>query len=276
MASIDPKKHAPSLLPSGKKWELVWNDEFDGNTLDRSKWGFRLHLMQQRHETLTEEGVSFADSCIYLNLVKKDGQFYSPHLQTGQNFLDRPGGSMCFDENAVKPKFAWPIAKFEEPKFLHKYGYYECRCKLQTQPGWWSAFWLQSPIIGCTPDPVFSGVEVDIMENFSRDGIISHNNHWSGYGDDHLCVGSGDRKLEDTADGFHVFGLDWSRDGYVYYVDGKESWRVDGPVSDREQFILISTECQGYRSGNEPRADLKEAVLPDAFIVDYVRVYDEV
>jgi beta-glucanase (GH16 family) len=114
------------------------------------------------------------------------------------------------------------------------------------------------------------------MENFTRDNIIHHNNHWNGYGADHQSCGSGPKKLEDTPDGFHVFGLDWSPNGYVYYVDGKESWRVDGPVSDREQFILISTECMGYREGNQPNEVLKKAVLPDYFIVDYVRVYDEV
>ena len=25
---------------------------------------------------------------------------------------------------------------------MHRYGYYECRCRLQQMPGWWSAFWM--------------------------------------------------------------------------------------------------------------------------------------
>ena len=29
--------HEPSLLPPGD-WTLVWNDEFDGDELDRTKW----------------------------------------------------------------------------------------------------------------------------------------------------------------------------------------------------------------------------------------------
>ena len=28
--------HAPSLLPKGKKWNLIWHDEFDGTELDLS------------------------------------------------------------------------------------------------------------------------------------------------------------------------------------------------------------------------------------------------
>jgi len=263
-------KHVESLLPKNKKWQLVWNDEFDGDTLDRSKWDYRLHLMQQRHATFAEDGAEFdGKSNLLLKLYEKDAHFYSPHLQTGQNYLDRPG-----EKNYGK--FRWPIAKFKTPEFMHKYGYYECRCKLPTQPGWWAAFWLQSPIIGSTLDPALSGVEVDIMENFTRDGVVSHNNHWNGYGTDHRHAGSGNRKIQDSPDGFHVFGLDWSPSGYVFYVDGQESWRCAGPISNTEQFILISTECMGYRDGDTPSAELKKAILPDYFVVDYVRVFDEV
>jgi len=260
-------KHAKSLLPPGKKWKLIWHDEFDGDTLDRTKWDYRLCLCQQRHKTFSEDGAELdGKGNLLLKLYEKNGHFYSPHLQTGMNFMDRPGEKFC--------KFTWPIAKIEKPKFVHKYGYYEIRCKLQAQPGWWSAFWLQSPTIGSSLDPARAGVELDIMENFTRDGVCSHNVHWNGYGPNHQGAGSGPRKV--SPEDFHVFGMDWSRDGYTFYNDGKESWHLDGPVSATEQFILVSTECMGYRSGNKPHKDLKKAVLPDYFIVDYVRVFDEV
>ncbi|MEK6796388.1 MAG: glycoside hydrolase family 16 protein [Spirochaetota bacterium] len=262
-------KHVESLLPKGKKWKLVWHDEFEGPTLDESKWSYRLHLMHKRHETFSDGGVIFdGKSNILLPLIKDGDNFRSPHLQTGANFMDMP------EEAYGKSMYKWPIGKFQEQKFLHKYGYYECRCKLQTEPGWWSAFWLQSPIIGAAPDANFSGVEVDIMENFARDGIVYHNNHWDGYGADHKQAASGKRSLTETPDGFHVFGLDWSPDGYTYYIDGEKSWFVEGPVSDREQFVLISTECNGYRNSDSPSDELKQAKLPDYFIVDHVRVFD--
>lgn len=275
-------EHVKSLLPAGKKWKLVWNDEFDGTELDMTKWSFRYHILQKRQMCLTDEAATLdGKGNLVLSLLEKDGHYYCSQLQTGENYMDRPGEK--FEENG----FAWPIDKFSEPKFLHKYGYYEIRCKLQTQEGWWSAFWLQSPTIGCCPDPEVAGVEVDIMESFRRDNTVSHNNHWSGYGPDHKCAGSGDIKLEDTPDGYHTFGLEWTPEEYIYYIDGKESWRCSEAVSQREQFILVSTECMGYRwldvltgeileSSTKPAEILKKAVLPDAFIVDYVRVYDEV
>ena len=269
-------KPLPSHLPTGKQWKLVWNDEFDGAHLDRTKWDYRLHIMQTRHETWTERGVTLdGRGHLLFRLYEKDGNYYSSQLQTGANFMDRPSGTR------PAQGLRWPIAKLESPKFLHKYGYYETRCMLPKQPGWWAAFWLQSPIIGSSLDPKLSGVEIDIMENFQRDGGVRHAAIWNGYGSNGMGrstkdpVTKLDRPQPALKDGFHTFGVDWSRDGYVYYVDGKETWRFNEVVSDREQFILIGTECKGYRKGG-PDLELKQAVTPDYFIVDYVRVFNEV
>jgi len=259
-----------SQLPAGKKWKLIWHDEFDGTNLDTNKWDYRLHLMQIRHATWTNEGAELdGKGNLLLKLYEKDGNFFSSQLQTGRNYMDRPG------DQYGKSKFIWPIAEIEPPKFTHTYGYYEIRCKLPTQQGWWAAFWLQSPEIGSTLNPAESGVEIDIMENFTRDGIISHNIHWNGYGKNQKSASSGERHLQSSDDGFHRFGLHWSPRGYVFYVDGKVSWEIDGPVSHREQFILLSTECNGYRYGG-PAPELRKAVLPDYFMVDYIRVFDEI
>lgn len=269
-------KPVPSNLPPGKQWKLAWSDEFDGTTLDRTKWDYRLHIMQTRNETWTDQGVTLdGRGHALFKLYEKDGNFYSSQLQTGANFMDQPPAGK------YSKRLTWPIGKLQPPKFLHKYGYYETRCMLPKQPGWWAAFWLQSPIIGSSLDPKLSGVEIDIMENFQRDGGVRHAAIWNGYG----ANGTGrstkdpttklDRPQPALKEGFHTFGVDWSRDGYVYYVDGKETWRFNEVVSDREQFILIGTECKGYRTGG-PDPELKQAVLPDYFIVDYVRVFDEV
>ena len=268
-------KHVKSLLPEpprGKKWRMVWNDEFDGPSLDANKWSHRLHLLQKRHDTFTDEGLTFADSCVRFNLVEKDGHFYSQHLQTGENYMDRPGKICCFAADK-SPKFVWPIAKISAPKFERKYGYFECRCKTQEKPGWWSAFWLQSPVQGQSLDPATAGTEVDIMESFERDGITQHVVHWGGCGDDHRSAASPKISIGDSRDGFHFYGCLWTSRGYRFFIDGKETWRTNAAVSRRPQFILLSTECMGYRRGDEPDARLKSAV-PDAFVVDFVRVYE--
>ena len=52
--------HEPSYLPEGE-WKLIWSDEFDGNKLDTSKWGFRKYYWGKKSPTFTEEGVSVSD-----------------------------------------------------------------------------------------------------------------------------------------------------------------------------------------------------------------------
>ena len=49
-----------------------------------------------------------------------------------------------------------------------------------------------------------------------------------------------------------------------------------GPVSETEQFILISTECHGYREKGKYDPLLDKAVLPDYFEIDHVRVFDRI
>ena len=78
----------PSLLPKGKKFKLVWHDEFDGTKLDESKWSYRTNFWGRRaHWFATPDDgcVEVADGKLRLKLKKlPDGQFVSPQLQTGE------------------------------------------------------------------------------------------------------------------------------------------------------------------------------------------------
>lgn len=266
--------HEASFLPEGN-WKLAWADEFDGTELDRSKWDYRLHMMGKRHRTWCDDGVVLdGNSNAVFKIYEKDGEVYSSQLQTGYNFMDAPVEKK---EDCWGGSLIWPIGNFKKPMFLHKYGYYECRCRLQKMPGWWSAFWVQSPSIGCDPDPEFAGIENDIMESFEPGKIIQHSNHYSGYGDDHKCAWDG-KGLDLDKEVFHTFGMLWDENGYIFYVDGKEDGRVPAPVSRRPEFILISTEVKGYRTqlrGPEPEA-FEAARAGDTFLVDYVRVFDRI
>lgn len=284
--------HVSSYLPEDKNWKLVWSDEFDGKELDRSKWGFRTYFWGKLSPTFTEEGVELCgDSTMKINLVKKGNDFYSAHLQTGSLTFDIP-------KKDDKPGI-WNFGAKEKPKFMHKFGYYEIRCKLPKNPGWHAAFWLQAPGIGTHPDPAQCGVECDIMENYRQhtNGYMLCGTGWNGYGEDIIWPGNKRFPFVETEDGWHTYAVDWSEDGYIFYADGKEVERRMAPenaVSNVEQFILVSTECHGYNRcfGNEvqeandtgnakvwqgkPVEELKKAVLPDFFQVDYVRVFDAI
>lgn len=275
MKKFEVKNHAESLIPDGD-WELVWADEFDGEELDMTKWDYRLSMMGKRHITWGTEGVKLdGNSNAVFTVYEKDGEICSSQLQTGYNFMDAPHTEEAlFGGGGEGPGLVWPIGKLQEHKYLKKYGYFECRCKLQKKEGWWSAFWLQSPVIGSSLDPATAGIENDIMESFNVGKIIHHANHYNGYGVDHEAAVCGEG-MDISLDEYHRFGMLWDENGYTFYVDGVEDGHVSSPVSHIPQFILISTEVNGYRAAAHTATDEARAAVGDEFIVDYVRVFDK-
>lgn len=274
-----------SLLPEGKQFKLVWNDEFDGTALDAAKWSYRTNFWGRRaHWFATPEdgAVEVKDGLLRLKLVKKpDGQFVSPQLQTGELVWDIP--------HLSNPTGFWPLPKRERPKFLHRYGYYECRCRLQKMPGWWSAFWMQTESQGVTLDPGVSGIEQDIMESFDPGEVIVASFHTNGYGADykgfHIPAAydeppkfEGKLNLAVDTENFHTFGLLWEPEGYSIYIDGRLRGFNNAAVSHVPEFILVSTEAKWYRKNRMTGEGVPEldaaARAGDDFVVDFVRVYD--
>lgn len=265
--------HVSSFLPDGKNWKLVWNDEFDGTELDTTKWGFRLNFWGKPFGAYTDQGVRLdGKGNVELHRVEHDGFYCSPQLQTGSNSFDIPKGEQ---KNPWKQNDIWPIGDIEKPKFMHRFGYYECRCKFQREPEvMWSAFWTQSPSIGMTYDDVWSGVESDIMECFTV-GRATTGNIMGGYGARFRQEGRVRYELRDTPDGYHTFGMLWTPEEYIFYCDGEEVSRANETVSQVPQFILLTTEVHGWRS-SKPRAVGENGFVDDYFVCDYVRVFDEV
>ncbi len=270
MKKFEVANHQPSFLPEGE-WELVWADEFDGTEIDNTKWDYRTSMMGKKHPAWVEEGVHLdGKSNAVFTLIEREGRPVSAQLQTGYNFMDEPVVATKFGSDHLQ----WNIGKLKESKFLHSYGYYECRCRLQQKPGWWSAFWIQSPIIGASLDSEYTGTELDIMESFEPGKIVAHNAFTGGYGlDMKRCMVGGNITLDKEE--YHYFGLLWDETGYTFYIDGKEDGKITGNLSACPEFILISTEVQGYR--HENHQPVKEAYesLGDTFMVDHIRVFDK-
>jgi len=276
MQKFPVEDHEPSFLPNERNWKLVWADEFDGTELDRSKWDYRLFFNGARHECRIDNGVTLdGNSNAVFHLVEKDGQYYCSTIQTGSVYSDKPNGEV----------------DAPEPKFLHGYGYYECRFKSQNEEPWWSAFWLKSPTAHLGNAPEVDGVEIDIMEIFDphlhyphmiHKGIPSKNNY-QGY----MAEGNAENWKEFYGnillkkDAYHRYGCHWEKDGFTFYVDGmqvgKKITEVTTPV---KCFINLGTESKGYRGEAIAEPGMAKKLFPsglkDRFIVDYVRVFDEI
>jgi len=225
------------LASEGKTWKLVWHDEFDGNKLDRTKWGYRAEG-KRRDGWWDRKAVSLDGK---RHLVIKTFKEGDKVIDAG---IDTQG------------------------KFEHRFGYYVARIRLQEQPGHWSAFWITCSGVNKVGDEGRDGTEIDIMEKPWLDERVPHTLHWDGYGKDHKSKGYV-AKVPGVMKDWHTFGLLWLPDQYVFYIDGKETWRTNaGGVSQVPEYILLSDEI-GKWGG-----DILKAKLPDEFQVDYVRVYD--
>jgi len=282
-----------TALPGGRTGTLVWHDEFDGDALDTSKWMFRTNFWGKRAHWLArpEDGCVAVSNGVCRLMIKKlpDGQFVTPQLQTGELLWDMP---------RVDSDSFWFYPKRRPALFEHKYGYYECRARLQREKGWWSAFWMQTVQQGASLDPERSGVEHDIMESFEPGIVIPACFHQNGGGKDYQgfraprVSSSDDLKAKSThldTDSFHTFGMLWEPDGYTLFIDGVQRGEKVGKgkdlqygfpeaVSQVPEFILISTEAKFYRERKgtgSASPDLERAAAAgDDFVVDYVRVYD--
>jgi len=226
-------------LPAGKQWTLAWHDEFDGTELDESKWE-------------TPPDAKRRDGWWMRKAVALDGKgnLALSVLKEGDRYLDG-----CARTRG---------------KFEHAFGYYVARVQLQKQAGHWSAFWLYNNCVGKVGNEGRDGTEIDIYEKPWLDDRVQHALHWDGYGKEHKSEG---KKVEvpGIMDGWHTFSLWWAPEEYVFYVDGKETWRSNaGGVCQVPLYVKLSDEI-GTWAG-----DIAKAELPDSFLVDYVRVYDVV
>ena len=224
-----------SLGPAG--YVRVWSDEFDGQALDMKKWGYR--SLGRRRDAYNVKDTVTLDGRGHLVLTTK---------RVGDRYHTAMIGT--------------------QGKYETAFGHFECRAKLQTQLGHWSAFWLQSPTMGKpVGEAKVAGTEIDIFEYLrKRADRVHHTLHWDGYKKDHKSAGHVAHH-PGLGTGWHGFGLLWTRDEYVFYVDGKESWRTKKAVSHRPEYIILSLEVGGWAGS------IAEAKLPDHLLVDYVRVY---
>ncbi|MBN2136608.1 MAG: alpha-L-fucosidase [Sedimentisphaerales bacterium] len=223
----------------GKTWKLTWSDEFNGTILDQTKWDVMGDWKRRDGYWVKEDAYLDGRGSLIIR-TKKDGDRYT--------------------SGAIRTR----------GKFDHKYGYWVCRCKFPTEEGHWPAFWMHADTVGKIGNEGRDGTEIDIMEKPWREDKTTQNLHWDGYGKDHKHAGK-ESEIPGLSKGWHSFGLHWTADEYVFYVDGEETWRTDGGgVSQVRQYAKLTEEI-GKWGG-----DITKANLPDYFTIDYVRVYDEV
>jgi beta-glucanase (GH16 family) len=250
-----PKDVAPATLDGklfltipGDQWKLLWNDEFSGNSLDAKKWTNRLPWAG-------DDGGHRHHNALYASLISDDD------FVVHDGMLDL----LTRKEDAVdlkKRTFHYTQAFIQtDGKFSYTYGYCEIRAKVPIEAGrgLWPAFWMLSR--GWPP-------EDDVAE------------FWTGRPRPHFHQGfayrlpfSGkvqwnSRHLNEVPKGFHTYGMEWGPGYQLMNFDGNVMVRIYGAQSPNIPMYLILNS--GVTSDPEP---LPTTVFPNAFVVDYIRVY---
>jgi len=169
-------------------YALVWSDEFDGTSVDASKWTFETGNLNVNAEKEYYQAQNAAVSNGNLVITaKKELVGGQPYTSARMNTLG---------------------------KFSQTYGRIEARIKLPMGQGMWPAFWMLGTNINTVSWPQCG--ELDIMEHINADNTIYGTMHWNNNG--HVQYGS---TTTSTPAEYHIYAIEWDANEIRWYVDTK-------------------------------------------------------
>ena len=235
-------------------WNLIFEDEFNGTSLDTNKW---------------HTGFWWADADLYCTIEPNNElQLYTPwnviiedgmlKLRAQEENLVWPFNGELFHYTSGMVMTGGRINKID-PGFTFTYGYAEARIKVPSGQGLWPAFWMM-------PADYKSKPEIDIMEILGHTpNIYRMHYHHSG--------GSLGENWDgpDFSQDWHVIAVNWDSDEIVWYVDGVEHFRFEdaSAISSEPMYLLLNLAV----GGDWPGAPNASTPFPNYSEIDYIRVW---
>jgi beta-glucanase (GH16 family) len=236
-------------------YNLVWNDEFEGNQLDLSVWnqeigngasGWGNNELEYYTNSKKNTLVSNGNLVIEARKESIGGYNYSSGRMTTQN------------------------------KKSFQFGRIDIRAKLPEGKGIWPALWMLGSNITTVGWPA-SG-EIDIMEMVAHAPSTVHGTmHWMAANGNNVNKGTSyNLPSGKFSDKFHVFSIIWTEDTIQWLVDdnifltntkadvGSANYPFNAP-----QFFIFNVAV----GGNWPGSPDATTVFPQRMFVDYVRVF---
>jgi beta-glucanase (GH16 family) len=221
-------------------YALVWSDEFNGSSVDASKWS-PLDLpdnVNGSQEYYRPQNAVVSGG--YLNLIGKRENYGGRSYTSGS--LTSYG------------------------KFSFTYGKAVARMQMPVGQGYWPAFWM----IGDHAPSWPAGGELDIMESIGQNFVVG-TAHWDNNG--HQSSG-GTYNVPVTA--FHDYEMEWTPQSIIWRVDGVQYYSISSStngafLSPTKYYFYLNMAIGGTWPGNPTSA----TVFPATTLVDYVRVYQK-
>ncbi len=239
--------------------QYLWNDEFDGESIDPTKWTFDIGTgasgwgnNEWEYYTDRKENAYVKDGVLHIRAQKED---YEGQKYTSARMLTKG-------------------------KFSFKYGTVEARIALPTGKGIWPAFWMLGQNIDEVSWPACG--EIDIIEAVNTENKIYGTNHWAN-GAEHATYGNntGDyrnQKFELDITQFHTYKFTWDEkyirmfvDDFMYHEILIENNEGDTEEFHKPFFFLLNVAV----AGNWPGFEVDDSQFPNEMLVDYIRVVSD-
>ena len=241
-------------IPDVPGWELSWHDEFDGPSVDTSKWEImnRQNSFNNEKQYYTPSQVSIVDGKLRITAT------------------NQPLGNKQFRSGLLTSKALFGPGRFE------------ARMDLPTTQGMWPAFWLNANNVQW---PL--GGEIDILENRgSQPTLTSSAFHWQK--DPGPCCGQHQYVFENYTRslngvpvnfhaGFHTYAVEWETTQIRFYVDNQLHFTVNKTAAMSDMNFttaknIILNLAVGGDFGGDPDGT---TVFPQNLDVDYVRLWQK-
>lgn len=236
---------------AGKKWVLVWEENFEGRTFDESRW-----TKIPRGKSDWNNYMSDFDSCYQV----ANGEL----TLRGLNNYNLPNDTAVFLTGGL----------YTKDKVAFANGRLEIRAKLEKATGAWPAIWLLPFDHTKWPD----GGEIDIMERLNGESIAYQTVH------SHYTYVLKEKHPRQGATGviqpddYNVYAVELYSDSVVFYINDYRTFsypRIETDKKgqfpfDREFYLLIDMQLGGKWVGAVEPAD-----LPVEMHVDWVRFYQK-
>lgn len=239
-----------AIFNSAQAQELILEEHFNGNALNESVWNYEL-------------GDGCPDLCGWGN---NERQFYAKEnveVKDGNLVLTASFEGNTYTSGKISTK----------GKVDFQYGTVEVRAKLATGKGIWPAIWMLGSNISEVGWPK-SG-EIDIMEYVGKN---PHEIHATLHTPDSHGQSKNTKitTLETIEDGFHIYKCHWTEDFIKFYIDDALVYTFSPEVKDdstwpfdKPFYLLLNLAVGGNFGGPE----VDDAIFPQEFHIDYVKVF---
>ncbi|WP_372755768.1 discoidin domain-containing protein [Mariniflexile sp.] len=249
-----PENVQPNNPVLGGTWKLDFSDEFNGTSVDESKWQI---------DNSTKSRAARPNIGIY------DWR-WKPQNVSVEN------GNLILKVNKINGSSMTNGSINTYQKYHTMYGYFEARIKVgDASKGTHTAFWLQGPNMGNVDGTANDGAEIDIFETAWTGDYTKSVVHIDGYGAHHQA----NTKQYNTPgihSGFHTWGFHWTENFMDIYYDGVFKVRYSDSkwVVRSLEFLWLSNGASFGLTGDQYFKDLPLGYLTETQ-VDYIRVWKE-